>query len=103
MTAGRNSADQNAIADLISGQSFAEFFDHANRLVSDHQSRFHRVFAAQYVQVRPADGGERNSDYSFIDAGARLWHFFNTNVVWSVKNVGSHFSHCVILLVRQEL
>ena len=57
LTAGRDRADQNAITDLVSGQSFAEFFDHADRFVSDHQSGFHRVFAAQDVQVRPADGG----------------------------------------------
>ena len=57
LTARRDRAHQNAIADFVSRQSFAEFFDHADRLVSDHQSGFHWVFAAQDVQIRPADGG----------------------------------------------
>ena len=55
LTARRDRADQNAIANFVSGHAFAEFFDHADRLVSDHQSGLHRIFAAQNVQVGPAD------------------------------------------------
>jgi len=56
LTARRDRADQNAVADFVSGQSFAELFDHTNGFVSDYESRFNCVFAAQYVQVRAADG-----------------------------------------------
>jgi hypothetical protein len=81
------------IADFVSGQSFAEFFDHADGLMSDHQSGFHRVLTAQNVQVRSANGGERDSDYRFTDAGARSRHFFDPDLVWSVKDIGSHCLH----------
>jgi hypothetical protein len=56
LTTWRDRAHQNAIANFVSRQSFAQFFDHSNRLVTDHQSGFHRVFAAHDVQIGPTDG-----------------------------------------------
>jgi len=46
LTARRDRAHQDPIADFVSGQTFAEFFDDADGFVSDHQSGFHWVFAA---------------------------------------------------------
>ena len=41
----------------------------ADGLMPDHQAGHHRVFAAQNVQVRPADGCQRHSNDGLADAG----------------------------------
>jgi hypothetical protein len=45
------------------------------------------------MNIRAADGRQGNPDYGFPDAGARSRHFFDADVVWSVKNVGFHCLH----------
>ena len=102
LAAGRDRADQNAIADFVSGQSFAQFFDHADRFVSDHQSRFHRVFAAQNVQVGPADGGERDANDRFANAGMRSRHFFDAGYCLVREKRWLSFFALSILLLRRN-
>src|SRR5204862_1763772 len=57
LTARSDRADQNPVADLVSRQTVSEFFDHADRLMSDHQPRLNRVFAAKNVKISSADRG----------------------------------------------
>ena len=65
LSAGCDRADQDAVADLVSGHTFPQFFDHADRFVSDHESGLYRIFAPQNVQVGPANGGECNPNDRF--------------------------------------
>jgi hypothetical protein len=56
LTARGDRAHQNAVADLVSRQSFPDFFDDADRFVADHESGFHRIFAADDMNIGAADG-----------------------------------------------
>ena len=83
-------ADEHTIANRVSGDAFAEFFDYSDRLVSNDETRLHGIFSAQNVKIRAANGRERDSDHSLTDTGARAWHLFEPNVVRSMKNVRPH-------------
>lgn len=48
-------ADQRAIANLVSGYAFAEFFNDSNRFVSNHETRLHCIFAAQNMKIGSAN------------------------------------------------
>ena len=65
LSAGRDRADEHAIADLVAGHTFTQFLDHADRLVSDHESRLYRIFAAQNMEVGPANRRERDANDRF--------------------------------------
>ena len=48
LSAGRDRADQDAIAHSVTGQSVAQFLNHANWLVANHETRLHRILGAKY-------------------------------------------------------
>jgi hypothetical protein len=52
------------------------------------------------MKVGPTNGRERNANDRFASAGMRALHFFYADIVWSVENVGFHFLHCGLLLIR---
>jgi hypothetical protein len=56
LTAGRDRANQNAIANFVTGNTFAQFFDHADRFVSDHESGLYRIFTSKNVEIGAANG-----------------------------------------------
>ena len=56
LSARRDRTDQYSISDLISGYAFPQLFNHPDRLVPDHESRFHCIFAAQNMKIGSADG-----------------------------------------------
>jgi len=64
LAAGRDGSDKHALADLIPGNAWAQFFNNAHRLVTDDEAGFDRVLAAHDVQVRAADGRQRDADHS---------------------------------------
>jgi hypothetical protein len=55
LTARRNCADQNAIANFIASQTFAQFFDYADWLMSNHKSGSYGVLASKNVEIRAAN------------------------------------------------
>jgi len=57
LTARRNCADQNAIANFIASHTFAQFFDYADRFVSDHKSRFYGILTSKNVEIGAANRG----------------------------------------------
>jgi hypothetical protein len=88
----RDRADEHAIADVVSGNAFAELFDNAHRLVADHQTRSNRIFTSDDVKVGSANRGERYADNSFACAGAWLCYLFDSNLVLAMKNICSHLA-----------
>src|SRR5882724_8620024 len=93
LAAGRDRPDQNAIADFVSRYAFAQLVDHADRLMPDHETRLHRIFAPQDVQIRAADG--REGDANNCLAHARMWplDLFNSDLVFAVKDSCAYFCH----------
>ena len=97
LAARRDCADQHAVADLIAGDTEAEFFDDADRLVADDQAGAHGILAAHDVQVSAADGRQGDADHGFADARARLFNFFDAKVIHAMKHVRSHLVHMISL------
>jgi len=58
--------------------------------VSDDQPRFDRIFTAQNMEIRSADGGERDPDDSFAYASTRAWDCFDLNVMRAVEDGRTH-------------
>ena len=90
LTARRNRSGHHAIADFVAGDTFAQFFDDADWLVTDDQARLHRILAAQDVQIGSTDRRQRDANNRFAETGARSRHFFYTDVVCTVKYVCPH-------------
>ena len=68
LPAGRDRADENPIANLVSGYAFAEFFDDAYRLVTDNETWLHCILAAQNMNVGATNGGESDLNDRFARA-----------------------------------
>jgi hypothetical protein len=83
---GRNCADQNSVADFVTGHAVTELFYYANRFVSDNQTRAHRVFAAQDMEIGPANGRQGHSNNGFACSGVRARHIFDSDVFGAVEN-----------------
>lgn len=96
MSTWRDRADQNSIADFVSSYALIEFFNYSNRLMSNHESRLHRIFAAKNVQIGPANGRQCDSNDRFASAGVRTSDVFNADLVRSVKHIRAHrFAICL--------
>jgi hypothetical protein len=53
LTAWSDGTGHDAIADLVTSDSFAQFLDYPDRFVSDYQPGFHRIFATHDVEIGP--------------------------------------------------
>jgi hypothetical protein len=62
LTARRDRADENAIANLVSGYTFAQVFDDPDGLVSDNKPRLYRILASKNMDIRAANRGQGNPD-----------------------------------------
>src|SRR5687767_12398139 len=62
LSAWGNRANQDTIADVVAGHTRSDFLDHADRLMTDDQAGFDWIFAANDMQIGPADGGQRHAD-----------------------------------------
>jgi hypothetical protein len=75
---------------MVAADAVPEFFDNPDRFVSDDQPRFDRIFTAQNMEIRSADGGERDPDDSFAYASTRAWDCFDLNVMRAVEDGRAH-------------
>src|SRR4029077_19149916 len=62
VAAGGEEARHDPVAGLESSDLAPDLFDRADELVSEHRTGVHRRLAVQDVQVRAADGSERDLD-----------------------------------------
>ena len=69
LAAGRDRADEDALADLVAGDADAELLDDADRLVADDQPGADRVLALDDVDVGAADGRRRDADHGLAGRG----------------------------------
>src|ERR1043165_7166470 len=90
LAAGRDGADQDAIADLVAGHAGAELRDDAARLVSEDEPRFDRILTADDVQVGAADRRGGDLDQRFAGAGTRARNFLDADVADAMKNGSAH-------------
>ncbi len=93
LSAGRDGADQHAIADRVSGHPGAELRHDADRLVADHQAGPYGVLAAEDVQVGAADRRQGHSDDRLADAGAWALDLVDADVVHAMEYRCSHRAH----------
>ncbi len=90
LSAGRDGADENAVADLVAGYADAEFVNHADRFVSNDEAGADRIFSADDMQVCAADGGEGYADDGFAGAGSGDRDLLDANVIDAAKYEGLH-------------
>ena len=90
LPARRDGADEDAVTDLISGETDAQFMNDANGFMPDHQTGTHRVLPFENVQVRPADGCQCHTNNRL--ARSRLWDRdrFDGDLIRTVKYQGFH-------------
>ncbi len=69
LSAGRDCADQNAVAHFIASDANAEFVDHSDGLVAYSEAGLDGIFALEDVEVGAADRSESDADDGF----ARSW------------------------------
>jgi hypothetical protein len=62
-----------------------------------------RILAAYYVQIRSADSRQRNANDCLARTRTRPLDFFNSNLVFAVKDGGSHEFHGVFCLLITPL
>src|SRR6185369_6259551 len=99
LSARCNRSHQHAVADVVSGNSFAELFNNANRLVTDDQAGLNRIFAPNDMHIGSAIRSERHANDSLAGAGAWFFYLFDSNVVFGMKNICLHFrTPCLITL-----
>src|ERR1051326_7668625 len=91
LTARRNRADKYTVSDVIPGNTFTEFFDHADRFVSNNQARRNRILASHNVQIGPTDRRERHANDCFTRAGAWLLYLLDADFLLAAKYVCFHF------------
>src|SRR5439155_23320098 len=65
LAARRNGSHQHAFANRVSAYSHTELVNGPYRLMANDQSRLHRVFPFEDVQVRSADRGQRDANERF--------------------------------------
>jgi hypothetical protein len=92
LSARRDGADKYAITDLVSGKSFAKFFDHSDGFMPDNQAGGNRILTSNNVEIRAADRRERYANHRFPCAGARFGYLLNSDVVLTMKNICSHLA-----------
>jgi hypothetical protein len=51
LSAGRDCADQNAVANFVASDADAEFVDHSNRLVADSEAGLDGILAFEMPQI----------------------------------------------------
>src|ERR1051325_7083407 len=90
LAAGRDGADQDAVADRVTGHAGAELRDDAGRLVPDDESRPDRILATDDVQVRAADRRRGDLDQRFAGTGNGARNVFDADVADAMKNRGAH-------------
>jgi hypothetical protein len=93
LTARCDRSDKYTIADLIPGHACAQFLDHSNGFVTDHETRRNRIFTSDDVKIGSANRGERHAYDCFAHAGSRFIYLFNPDVVLTVKYICFHFDH----------
>ena len=86
----RNRADQNSVADFITGNAVTELFDYPNRFVANNQTGAHRIFAAHNMEIRAANCRQRDSNNGLADSRMRARHFFDSDISGSAENRCSH-------------
>jgi hypothetical protein len=93
LTARRDRSDEYALADVITGNSWADLLDDSNRFVTDHETGRNRIFTSHDVKISSANRGKRHAYDRLTHAGPWFVDLFDTDVVLTVKNICSHFDH----------
>src|SRR5687767_8077417 len=92
LTARRNRAHEHAVAYVVSRNTFAKLFDHANRLMPDHQTRCNGIFTSHDMKVRSANRCQRHANDGFADSSAWFINFLDLDFVLATKNICFHFT-----------
>jgi hypothetical protein len=90
LTARRDRADEYAIADVVSGNSFAELFDHTHWFVSDHETGSNWILASDDMKVGATNRRQRYAYNGFAYTGAWFLYLFNSNFVLAMENICFH-------------
>src|SRR5690349_10568401 len=91
LSARCDGADEYAIADVVSGNALAKFFDHADRLMADDETRLNWILAPDDVQVSSTNRGQRHANDGFTRSRARFVDLLDPDSVLTSKNVCFHF------------
>jgi hypothetical protein len=86
----RDGADQDTVADFVAGDTNPQLLNHADGLMSDHESGLHRILAADDVQVGAADRRRRDLDQRFAGTNAWTRNFLDADVADAMKDGGAH-------------
>ena len=98
LAAGRDSTDDDPLADCVETlEARPQLFDHADRLVAEHQTGLDGVFAAHDVDICSADRGRRNANDRFTSSGAWLGHLFDGDLVFALEHDRLHHLHNYLL------
>src|SRR4029453_17987282 len=90
LTARSDRTHQHTLANRVACEPDAEFVNHADGFMTNNETRFHRIFAFEDVQIRSAYRCQRYSDYSF--ARTRPWNggLLDSNLIRPAKHERSH-------------
>src|SRR6185369_2233809 len=77
LSARRDRSDEDAVALLVADHARADLLDDADRLVTDDEPWSNRIFAANDVQVGPADGRQGDAKDDLAEARARPLDLFH--------------------------
>src|SRR5690606_24138677 len=90
LPARRDRADQNALTHMIALNAGTEFMDYSDRLVTDRQSRRHRVLAAHDVQVGAANRGQCHAYDRLPRSRLRVRLFFESKLARRAEDIRLH-------------
>jgi hypothetical protein len=84
-------ANQDAVADLVTGNASAQLGDHTDGFVADDQTGADGILAAQDVEVGAADRGEGDADDGLAGSGMGAGDLFDADVTDAMEHGGAHF------------
>ena len=102
LAAWSDRADDDAVPDCVLVlEAFAERLDDADRFVAEDQTRSHRVFAFDDVDVGAADRRDGDADHCFARTRLRFGDLFDPQFIHAAEHDGFHFVHCFFLCLAR--
>src|SRR5262245_11633387 len=97
-----NCTNQHTVANVKSGYTCAQLFNHSDWFMSDYETRLYWILTAQNMKVRAANRSQGNANDRVAGGCMRAFDFFHTNVILSVKDIRFHFFHLNSCLVESD-
>jgi hypothetical protein len=97
LTARSNCTHEHAIADVVTGNTFTEFFNHADRFMTDDETGRDRILAPDDVQICSTNRGQRHANDGLTGPSAWFLYLFDPDSVLTSKNICFHFNTSLLL------